>query len=310
MRVITLPGVFKPRSDSWLLADLLAEHVRPGASVLDLCTGSGVLAVAAARAGAGDVTGVDVSRRATWTARINGRLNRVRVNGACGNLFDAVRGRRFDLIVSNPPYLPARTDELPERGPARAWDAGRDGRGVLDRILERARDHLRPAGALLVVHSSVCGESATIAAMQRSGLAAETIVRLRGPLGPLLGERAHLLEARGLLAPGSMEEELLFILGRAPAPAAQSGAAAPATITPYRDGPYIVTGPFVMRDQDGNVIDVQRRTIALCRCGRSKLRPFCDGTHKVAGFKADSAPERQPAVPAEPGEPHDWLAGQ
>ena len=64
MRLITLPGVFKPHSDSWALADLLGEYVNPGDSVLDLCTGSGVLAVAAALAGAGDVTAVDVSRRA------------------------------------------------------------------------------------------------------------------------------------------------------------------------------------------------------------------------------------------------------
>lgn len=67
--------------------------------------------------------------------------------------------------------------------------------------------------------------------------------------------------------------------------------AGPATITPYRDGPYLVTGPFELRDQDGNLIDSGRRTIALCRCGRSQHRPFCDGTHKVVGFRAASRPE-------------------
>jgi CDGSH-type Zn-finger protein len=63
------------------------------------------------------------------------------------------------------------------------------------------------------------------------------------------------------------------------------------TITPYRDGPYLVTGAFEIRDQDGNPIDTNRRTIALCRCGRSQLRPFCDGTHKTVGFRATSAAE-------------------
>ncbi|MGI8801764.1 MAG: CDGSH iron-sulfur domain-containing protein [Solirubrobacteraceae bacterium] len=67
--------------------------------------------------------------------------------------------------------------------------------------------------------------------------------------------------------------------------------AAKTTITPYRDGPYLVTGPFEIRDQEGNLIAAERRTIALCRCGRSQLRPFCDGTHKTIGFRAASAAE-------------------
>jgi CDGSH-type Zn-finger protein len=59
-------------------------------------------------------------------------------------------------------------------------------------------------------------------------------------------------------------------------------------ITPYRNGPYLVRGPFVIVDQDGNEIEVKRPVVALCRCGRSQIRPFCDGTHKAIGFRADS----------------------
>ena len=66
---------------------------------------------------------------------------------------------------------------------------------------------------------------------------------------------------------------------------------APTIITPYRDGPLLVRGPFVLRTQDGDEIAVERATVALCRCGRSRLRPFCDGTHKVVGFRAPSAAE-------------------
>jgi CDGSH-type Zn-finger protein len=66
---------------------------------------------------------------------------------------------------------------------------------------------------------------------------------------------------------------------------------AAATITPYRDGPLLVRGPFRMLDQDGNAIDVEREIVALCRCGKSRLRPFCDGTHKLVRFRAPSAPE-------------------
>ena len=65
-----------------------------------------------------------------------------------------------------------------------------------------------------------------------------------------------------------------------------------ATITPYRDGPLIVRGDFRLVDQDGVEIDPGRQTIALCRCGKSGIKPFCDGTHKRSGFSAPSAPSR------------------
>ena len=64
-----------------------------------------------------------------------------------------------------------------------------------------------------------------------------------------------------------------------------------ARITPYKDGPLLVRGEFELTDQDGNAIETNRRTIALCRCGRSKLKPFCDGTHNLTRFKAESGPE-------------------
>ena len=62
-------------------------------------------------------------------------------------------------------------------------------------------------------------------------------------------------------------------------------------ITPYRNGPYLIRGPFTLVDQDGEEIEVGRRVVALCRCGRSQSRPFCDGTHKLVGFEAGSGPE-------------------
>jgi CDGSH-type Zn-finger protein len=65
-----------------------------------------------------------------------------------------------------------------------------------------------------------------------------------------------------------------------------------ATITPYRDGPLIVRGDFRLLDQDGGQIEPGRETIALCRCGKSGIKPFCDGSHKRSGFSAPSAPSR------------------
>lgn len=84
------------------------------------------------------------------------------------------------------------------------------------------------------------------------------------------------------------------------------GPDAPATITPYRDGPLIVRGDFRLVDDDGQEIDPGRRTVALCRCGRSSIKPFCDGTHKRSGFTAASAPRRpRPASHLDPLRPGD-----
>ncbi|GAB3137740.1 hypothetical protein GCM10027290_04040 [Micromonospora sonneratiae] len=72
-----------------------------------------------------------------------------------------------------------------------------------------------------------------------------------------------------------------------------SGEAA-ATITTYEDGPLLVRGDFVLRTSAGETIDPGRATVALCRCGKSAIRPFCDGTHRAIGFRAGAEPDRGP----------------
>ena len=218
MRLITPPGVFAPISDSRFLAEVLREQtLPPRASVLDLCTGSGILAITAALRGARSVTAVDCSRRAVWTTRLNARLNGVKVRAVRGDLFEPLNDHRFDAIVSNPPYVPAETDELPARGLERAWDAGLDGRVLLDRIIEEAPRHLKPGGFLLLVSSSVLGTDRTLAALRDAGLTeAECVARRRGPLGPLMRSRVHTLEERGMLAPGQREEDVIIVRARQP----------------------------------------------------------------------------------------------
>jgi release factor glutamine methyltransferase len=219
MRLIRLPGVFRPHSDSLLLAERLREELarRLHASVADVCTGSGVLAVTAAQSGAGAVAAVDVSRRAVLTARLNARLNGVRIRAVRGDLLAPLAGERFDVIVSNPPYVPSAADELPRHGARRAWDAGRDGRRVLDRICDAAPGHLAPGGAILIVQSSVCDVEQTVERLTAGGLEAAVVTRREGPLGPLLSARAAALERRGLLAPGVRSEEIAIVRGQAPA---------------------------------------------------------------------------------------------
>jgi release factor glutamine methyltransferase len=108
MRLFTPAGAFSPLSDTWLLAEQLrAEAGLRGGSVLDVCTGSGALAIASWLAGAGRVTAVDASRRAVLGTRVNARLNGARGRVLHGDLCEPVAGERFDLIVSNPPHVPA-----------------------------------------------------------------------------------------------------------------------------------------------------------------------------------------------------------
>jgi len=214
MRLVTIPGVFRPRTDSMLLADCVRARVSPGDTVLDPFTGSGVLAIAAAQAGA-RATAIDVSRRAVGCAWFNARLNGVRVRALRGDMFSPVRFERFHLIVANPPYLPAR-GQAPPRGAARAWDAGPNGRAAIDRLCRAAPSHLLPGGELFLVHSSICDAEATLAMLAIRGLDVEIVERRRGPLGPLLSARAQTLERRGLLEPGEREEEMLVFRARAP----------------------------------------------------------------------------------------------
>ncbi len=183
-----------------MLADQIGrERLVAGTRVLDVCTGSGILAIAAARAGASRVTAVDVSRRAVVAARLNARVNGVRLRVRRGDLFEPVRGERFDLIVSNPPYIPSEDDELPRRGPRRGLDAGPNGRFFLDRICLSAREFLAPGGSVLLVHSSICSEQATIDALRRGGLDGTVVCGRLGALGPVVSRRASMLRARGLL---------------------------------------------------------------------------------------------------------------
>lgn len=58
----------------------------------------------------------------------------------------------------------------------------------------------------------------------------------------------------------------------------------PVTITAYPNGPLIVRGPVTFTDENGDTIAQPRRTAALCRCGVSAIKPWCDGTHRLTGF--------------------------
>ena len=77
-----------------------------------------------------------------------------------------------------------------------------------------------------------------------------------------------------------------------------------AVVTVYEDGPLIVRGDFAVTTQDGRPIPAGRRTVAFCRCGRSAIKPFCDGSHTRIGFRAPGGAQRPRAAERDPDEDH------
>ncbi|MFH8990383.1 HemK2/MTQ2 family protein methyltransferase [Streptomyces sp. NPDC017940] len=210
-RLLTLPGVYAPQHDTDLLTRCLRrEAIDENTTVVDLGTGSGALAVAAASLGA-EVTAVDISRRAVLTTRLNALRNGLPVRVRRGDLTEVLPDDCCDLVVSNPPYVPSPSARLPRRGAARAWDAGTEGRVIVDRVCDAAPRVLRPGGTLLMVHSGLCGVRATLDRLTRLGMTAHVVERAYVPFGPVLKSRRAWLRAAGLIDDAETQEELVVI---------------------------------------------------------------------------------------------------
>lgn len=153
------PATLIPRPDTELLVELALVHLPPeGGCVLDLGTGSGAIALSIAHARPDlEVTAVDASEAALSVAEEN--ASRLGVRNASfihGDWFSALAGRRFDLIVSNPPYI-AENDPHLVRGdlrfePSSALAAGADGLDDIRHIIGEAGAHLSAGGWLLLEH--------------------------------------------------------------------------------------------------------------------------------------------------------------
>ena len=155
----TAPGVLIPRFDTEALCQQALDRLRGGERVLDLCTGSGALAVALAALRPGiRVAAGDISPLAAALARENAARCGVSVDVRLGDLFAPFRGETFDMIVSNPPYIPAGQlaglQEEVRREPAQALDGGADGVDFYRRIIAEAPRYLAPGGWLLLEFGS------------------------------------------------------------------------------------------------------------------------------------------------------------
>ena len=166
------PGALIPRNDTETLCEQAFARMRGQERVLDLCTGTGALAIAIALQFPGaQVTAADISADALAVARQNIADTGARVTLRQGDLFAAAAGERFDIIVSNPPYITAEemADLQPEvcREPALALYGGLDGLDFYRRIAREAPDYLSPGGWLLLEIGSAQAEAVSALLAER-----------------------------------------------------------------------------------------------------------------------------------------------
>lgn len=150
------PGVLIPRHDTEVLVEEALKRAKHDALILDIGTGSGCIAVSLAKElPKAQVHAVDLSAEALAVARRNAERNEVRVEFHQGSLFEPLGGMRFDLIVSNPPYIPAADietlqPEVRDFEPRSALDGGLDGLDFYRRIAEQAPGYLAANGYVIV----------------------------------------------------------------------------------------------------------------------------------------------------------------
>lgn len=141
--------VYRPGEDSFLLKEWLEEQKLQDKKVLDMGTGSGILAVTAARKGA-EVVAADIDPGALEYA--TGRANDEEVDGRIefveSDLFDGISYRDFDLVVFNPPYLPGDIEDS-------RWNGGENGVEVSERFLEAVDSYLAEGGEAVIMASSL-----------------------------------------------------------------------------------------------------------------------------------------------------------
>ena len=150
-----------PRPETEILADSVVKSAEEGDKILDMCTGSGCIAVSVAKALKKknvSVTAADVSDAAIMLAQENARLNDVNVTFVQSDLFSNVRGR-FNIIACNPPYIksgeiPYIQKEVRENEPRVALDGGDDGLDFYRRIAKDVKSYLAKDGMLIME----CGE--------------------------------------------------------------------------------------------------------------------------------------------------------
>lgn len=164
-------NVYIPAEDSYLLADNL--EIKQGQSVLEIGTGSGIVAMYASRL-TDNITVTDINFDACELARKNFEDNGIEnIEILFGNLFEPVKNRKFDVILFNTPYLPTEEDEVLDDTINYAFDGGLNGRKVIDLFLNEVGNHLNDNGILQIIQSSLSGNEETLEKLDQLGFVSE-----------------------------------------------------------------------------------------------------------------------------------------
>ena len=146
-------NVLVPRQDTETLVEEALKICQPGMEILDLGTGSGCIVISLMKNAHGmTATGSDISKQALLVAKENARLHEVEIEWVRSNLYENISGR-FDLIVSNPPYIPQEDilglmPEVRDFEPVGALDGGVDGLDFYRQIIAQGKDYLNKDGYL------------------------------------------------------------------------------------------------------------------------------------------------------------------
>ena len=177
--------VLIPRQDTELLAEEALKRLRPGARVLDLCTGSGCIAISLKKIRADlDVTASDLSGQALEIARENAKRLMTDIDFVQSDLLEELSGT-FDMIVSNPPYIPTKTidtlmEEVRFHDPKMALDGGADGLFFYRRIIAESKSHITLGGWLIFEIGHDQGETVSHMMMEGSYTGVRVIKDLSG----------------------------------------------------------------------------------------------------------------------------------
>lgn len=162
LKILINKNVLSPRQETEILAEQAIKITERAIktigennfNVLDLCTGSGAIAISIKKNTIANVVASDISRKALKIAKINAENNSAKIEFVKSNLFQNLKGKQFDIIVSNPPYIESEEikrlqTEVKNYDPKLALDGGNDGLNFYKKIITEAPKHLTPNGRIL-----------------------------------------------------------------------------------------------------------------------------------------------------------------
>ncbi|MGQ4892416.1 MAG: HemK2/MTQ2 family protein methyltransferase [Candidatus Njordarchaeia archaeon] len=164
-------NVYPPDEDTFLLLDEIKNLDLKNKKVLEIGTGTGIIAITCAKKGA-KVTATDIKLEAIKCTQKNAKLNNVKIETKQGNLFQPVKGEKYDLIIFNPPYLPENpeTDKYLNEKDKQDLIGGKHGNETAIQFIKQLKNHLKPNGQALLIQTSLTNIQETLKQAEKTGL--------------------------------------------------------------------------------------------------------------------------------------------